>query len=109
VVTDPKILQFIRLWIFGTRDAARPENAANQAEAGYAANYREQNGSPEIGVYAIRMKNPPAPLPPTGVPNQGRLVKGSVVIFYWSDGRAGAPDLGCFDIVRRHIEGVDFR
>jgi thiazole synthase len=67
-------------------------------------------GSPEIGVYALRMKKLPAAELNAGLPRgQGRLIKGRIAIFFWSDARADAPDRGCFDVVRRHIEAVDFR
>ena len=128
VVTDAKILGFMHRLVFGRMpgDAAatgRGGQADEQkideiiaargadVEAGYAATYQEQGGSPEIGVYALRMKKLPAAaelnagLPP----GQGRLIKGRIAIFFWSDARADAPDRGCFDVVRRHIEAVDFR
>lgn len=75
------------------------------------ARYREEGGSPEIVVVALRMKNMPASaaLKPPLPPSQGRVIKGSTAIFYWSDGRADAPDRGCFDVLRRHIESVEFR
>ena len=80
-------------------------------EAGYAATYQEQGGSPEIGVYALRMKTLPAAaeLKVGMTPSQRRIIKGPIAIFFWSDARADAPDRGCFDVVRRHIEAVDFR
>jgi hypothetical protein len=85
-------------------------------EVGYAAWYREAGGSPEIGVFAIRLKTPSATEPRTdlaqrrGMPHApiGTLTKGSVVILYWSDANATTPDLGCIDVVRRHIESIDF-
>jgi hypothetical protein len=83
--------------------------AAN-VEAGYAAAYEEQGGSPEIGVYALRMKKMPVTDgASTPSPSSVRIISGSVAILSWSDAREGAPDRGCLDVVRRHIESVDFR
>ena len=128
VVTDAKILGFMHILVLGMMpgeaavtgrggqaDAQKFDEiiAARSAEveAGYAAAYQEQDGSPEIGVYALRMKKLPAAAELNAglTPGQRRIIKGPVAIFYWSDARADAPDRGCFDVVRRHIEAVDFR
>ena len=120
VVTEPSVLGFMHTLVFGMmpEDAAigraRPADVTNlmaaragDVEAGYAATYEEQGGSPEIGVYALRMKNMPAPERLKVVdPPAARIIKGSTAIFYWSDARADAADRGCFDAVRRHIEAV---
>ena len=128
VVTEPGVLGLMHLLVFGPgpEDATvsgRPGSAearkqaadaaaarAADVEAGYAATYEEQGGSPEIGVFALRMKKMPAVVSTsTGSPARVRIISGSVAIFYWSDATAGAPDRGCLDVVRRHIESVDFR
>jgi hypothetical protein len=123
VVTEPNVLAFMHTLVFGMmpEDAAigraRPGDVTNlmaaraaDVEAGYAAAYEEQGGSPEIGVYALRMKNMPPPERLKAVdPPAARIMKGSIAIFYWSDARADAPDGGCLDAVRRHIEAVDVR
>jgi hypothetical protein len=133
IVTDPTDLGFLHASIFGPLpgepDELSPlptskrgkELAGAMAvrgadvEVGYAAWYREAGGSPEIGVFAIRLKTPSATEPRTdlaqrrGMPNAptGTLTKGSVVILYWSDAHATTPDLGCIDVVRRHLESID--
>lgn len=128
VVTDSAALGFMYALVFGagSDDApasgrVSPSDARRQAadwlaartadvEAGYAASYEEQGGSPEIGVYALRMKKMPVvDGTSTGSPSGTRIIRGSVAILYWSDARAGAPDRGGLDVVRRHIESVDFR
>jgi hypothetical protein len=64
-------------------------------------------------VYALRFKKPLTDREAQrfrasggGGPSRLRLIKGSVAIFAWSDARANAPDLGCFDVVRQHLEKV---
>ena len=128
VVTDPQLLGLMYALVFGAGadDAAAsgrpsPSDARRQGadfiparaadvEAGYAAAYEEQGGSPEIGVFALRMKKMPVINgASTGSPSSARIISGSVAIFYWSDATASAPDRGCLDVVRRHIESVDFR
>lgn len=127
-VTDPRLLGLMYVLVFGagSDDAAAsgrpsPSDARRQGaefiaaraadvEAGYAAAYEEQGGSPEIGVFALRMKKMPVTDgASTGSPSSARIISGSVAIFYWSDAREGAPDRGCLDVVRRHIGSVDFR
>lgn len=124
IVIDPTTLGFIHSLIFGPmpgepdRAPAPPASAGDKAladamaarganvEVGYAAAYEETGGSPEIGVFALRLKAPPA------VPIRAAartIAKGSVVIFYWSDAQAGSPDLGCVGVVRRHLDTVDLR
>ena len=124
IVTDPTTLGFMHSLIFGPmpgepdRAPAPPAAARDKAladamaargasvEVGYAAAYQETGGSPEIGVFALRLKAPP------GVPVRAAartIAKGSVVIFYWSDAQGRSPDLGCVDVVRRHLETVDLR
>jgi len=88
---------------------------ASAVESGYAAFYREEGGSPEIGVYALRFKKPLPELEAerfrtgsgAGGPTALRIAKGSVAIFAWSDARQDAPDRGCFEVVRRHIEQAE--
>ena len=129
VVTDAKILGFMHMSVFGMMpgDAAATGRGGQadvqtfdeiiaarsaEVEAGYVAAYQEQDGSPEIGVYALWMKKLPAAAAELNAglaPGQRRIIKGAVGIFYWSDARADAPDRGCFDVVRRHIEAVNFR
>jgi hypothetical protein len=83
---------------------------AAEVEAGYAAAYEEKGGSPEIGVFALRMKKMPvADGTSAGRSTSARIIRGPVAIFYWSDATAETPDRGCLDAVRRHIESVDFR
>jgi hypothetical protein len=128
VVTEPSVLGLMYMFVFGagSDNAAAsgpvsPSDARKQAadllavwtadvEAGYAATYEEQGGSPEIGVFALRMKKMPVTDgTSTGSPSSARIIRGSVAIFSWSDAREGAPDRGCLDVVRRHIGSVDFR
>ena len=86
--------------------AARAVNV----EAGYAAAYEEQDGSPEIGVFALRMKKPASEEPAVATAGRGgRIIKGRVAIFYWSDAIGNRPDRGCLDVVRRHIESINFK
>jgi hypothetical protein len=128
VVTDPRILGPMHALIFGagSGDAAAPGRAspsdarsqgaevlaarAADVEIGYAAAYEEQGGSPEIGVFALRMKKMPvSDGATTGSPSSGRIIRGSVAIFYWSDATASAHYRGCLDVVRQHIGSVEFR
>jgi hypothetical protein len=127
VVTDPRRLGIMHGLVFGMspdlekaiKAAGRTEAvnlvaeslaaSAADVEAGYAASYQEQGGSPEIGVFALLMKKLPAEGASAAQPRSARIIKGPVAIFYWSDARPDAPDLGCLDVVRRHIESVDFR
>jgi hypothetical protein len=83
-------------------------------ETGYAAFYREEGGSREIGVYAIRLKTPLTDAEAQRFrASQGaagpraQKIKGTVAVLAWSDGRVDAPDRGCWDVVRRHLEQVD--
>jgi hypothetical protein len=127
VVTDPRVLGLMHSLVFGvtpgnTNQAGRGRQSgpgrpadddlsARAAEVviGYAAAYEETGGSPEIGVFALLMKTPPAPQDTrTGAPG-ARVIKGAVAIFYWSDATPQAPDRGCVDVIRRHIESVEFR
>jgi hypothetical protein len=124
VVTDPRVLGLMHGLVFGVTpgDAnqagrgrqsgpGRPADddlSARAAEVviGYAAAYEETGGSPEIGVFALLMKTPQG----TGRGAPGaRVIKGPVAIFIWSDATPQAPDRGCVDVIRRHIESVEFR
>ena len=77
VVTDAKILGFMHMLVFGMMPGDAPATGRGgqadvqkveeimaargaEVEAGYAAAYQEQGGSPEIGVYALQMKKLPA-------------------------------------------------
>jgi hypothetical protein len=100
-------------WHLRVRDAFERETLAlaEAVESAYAASYREKGGSPEIGVYAVRLKKPLSDpqarqfLVQDGArANARRILKGSVAIYVWSDARADARDLGCFEVVRDHIE-----
>jgi len=124
VVTDDAfVLGYMHTLVFGripsdtTIGPTRPEDVeklviarAADVVAGYAAAYEEPDGSREIGVFALRMKKMPEAESSRGLPpSQVRIIKGSTGIFYWSDASADKPDRGCFDVVRRHIDSVDFR
>jgi hypothetical protein len=86
-------------------------------ESGYAAFYQEEGGSPEIGVYALSFKKPLAESVAQqfrapqgdGGPSALRIAKDSVAVFAWSDGRPDAPDRGCWDVIRRHLEQLDVK
>ena len=116
LVTDPFVLGFMHSLVFGVSsgpppasDAAIAARAVN-VEAGYAAAYEEQDGSPEIGVFALRMKKPASEEPAVATAGRGgRIIKGRVAIFYWSDAIGNRPDRGCLDVVRRHIESINFK
>ena len=82
---------------------------ATRVEAGYVAAYREESGFHEIGVFALRVKDPSAEAPIPNTPRSTTITKGSVVIFTWVDGRPASPDRGCVDVVRRHIASVDLK
>jgi hypothetical protein len=128
VVTDPLVLGLMYMLVFGAgsddASASRPVSPADarrqgadvlaaraaDVEAGYAATYEEQGGSPEIGVFALRMKKMPVTDGTSrGSRSSARIIRGSVAIFYWSDANEGAPDRGCLEVVRQHIVSVDFR
>lgn len=124
IVRNPAILGFMHSLIFPSPGESTPTPASERArlfvgsasaraaavEVGYAASYQETGGSPEIGVFALRLKDPSAaPDMPFNVPSAQRITRGSVVIFSWSDADAGAPDRGCVNVVRRHVESVDVR
>lgn len=109
-VTDPQQTGFIHSLMFGQQ----PTDAANLAArgatvvVGYAAAYEEKNGAHEIGVYALRMKDPAAVKNARG-PSAARsftITKGSVVIYVWADILPGRKELGCLDVIRKHIESV---
>jgi hypothetical protein len=96
-------------------DRLMAKHVAN-VETCYAAFYREEGGSPEIGVYALRFKKPltnqEAQRFRAGVhggPSALRVIKGSVAIFAWSDAREDAKDLGCFEVVRQHLEKAELK
>jgi hypothetical protein len=128
VVSDPVVLGFMHALVFGKLpgdDAAFGRGSpgdlkklgptiiaarAVNVEAGYASAYEEEGGSPEIGVFALRMKQI-SDEERSGLshpPGKG-IIKGPVAIYYWSDARADAPDRGCLDVVRQHIESLEFR
>jgi hypothetical protein len=127
VVADPRVLGLMHGLVFGVTpgDAnaagrgresrpGRPADDDLSARAadvviGYAAAYEETGGSPEIGVFALLMKTPPTPQGAGTGAAGARVIKGSVAIFTWSDATPQAPDRGCVDVIRRHIESVDFR
>jgi hypothetical protein len=139
VVSDSKGLALISMFVLGMprgdekaalgAGAAEQSGAERQAafdrlmleraegvETGYAAFYREDAGSPEIGVYAIRLKKPLTEqeartfrATPLGGRNYLRILKGQIAIFAWSDARANAPDRGCFDVVRQHLEKTEVK
>ena len=124
IVSNPAILGFMHSLIFPSPAETAPapssertklfvDSASARAAAvdvGYAASYQEAGGSPEIGVFALRLKDPSAaPAMPASVPSAKRIARGPVVIFSWSDSTPAAPDLGCVDVVRRHIKSVEFR
>ena len=115
VVTDAEQLGFIHSLLFaGTRSAAAADLRARGAQVavGYAAAYEEKGGSHEIGVYALRMKDPAGAKAARASMAAARvlsLTKGSVAIFSWMDILPGQKDLGCFDVIKRHIEGVPLK
>ena len=126
IVTDPRVLGLMHGLVFsiapGSGDAPKRGGSADvpsdpdslvaraaDVEAGYAAAYEEQGGSPEIGVFALLMKKMPAQGSSVAPSRAARIIKGQVAIFYWSDATPNAPDLGCIEVVRRHIDSVDFR
>jgi hypothetical protein len=121
-VRNPAILGFMHSLIFPSSGESTPSPASERArlfvgsasaraaavDVGYAASYQEMGGSPEIGVFALRLKDPSAaPNMPVTVPSAQRITRGSVIIFSWSDAHAGAPDRGCVNVIRRHVESVD--
>ena len=124
IVRNPAILGFMHSLIFPSSGESTPSPASERGslfvgsvsaraaavDVGYAASYQETGGSPEIGVFALRLKDPSAaPSVPVTVPSAQRITKGSVVIFSWSDAHAGSPDLGCVNVVRRHLARVEVR
>ena len=124
IVRNPAILGFMHALIFPSPGESTPSPASERArlfvgsasaraaavEVGYAASYLETGGSPEIGVFALRLKDPSAaPDVPVTVPSARRITRGSVIIFSWSDANAGAPDRGCVNAIRRHLESVDVK
>jgi hypothetical protein len=124
IVSNPAVLGFMHSLIFPSPGETPPPPTSGRAkvfvgsasaraaavEVGYAASYQEAGGSPEIGVFALRLKDPSAaPAAPPGVPSGKRITSGPVVIFSWSDAKPGAADLGCLDVVRRHIARVAFK
>ena len=121
IVRNPAILGFMHALIFPSPGASPASERARlfvgsasaraaAVEVGYAASYLETGGSPEIGVFALRLKDPSAaPDLPVTVPSARRITRGSVIIFSWSDANAGAPDRGCVNGIRRHLESVDVK
>ena len=114
VVTDAEQLGFIHSLLFGGKSVAAAELRAQGTRSviGYAAAYEEKGGSHEIGVYALRLKDPAAAQAARSTPAAGRILnatRGSVAIFAWSDILPGRKDLGCFDVLKRHIDGVQLK
>jgi hypothetical protein len=129
IVTDPKTLGFMHALVFGPEpgeldDVGRtPPTSPNAAalvegmvaraariEVGYAAAYEETDGAHEIGVFALRLKDPSAEKAPgSRTPRSAIVRKGSVVIFSWSDLLSTRSDQGCLDVVRRHIDRVQLK
>ena len=112
-VTDPQQMGFIHSLMFGQQPIQEANLALRGATAviGYAAAYEEKNGAHEIGVYALRMKDPAAVKNARG-PSAARsftITKGSVVIYAWADILPGRKDLGCMDVIRRHIQSVQLK
>ena len=129
IVTDPKTLGFMHGLVFGPGPSDRDDvrktppgspGAAAIADAmlaraaridvGYAAAYEETGGAHEIGVFALRLKDPSAE---TGqgskTPRSAMVRKGSVVIFSWADLVPSKSDQGCLDVVRRHIDRIQLK
>ena len=115
VVTDQERLGFIHALLFGGSKSIPPADLrarGAQAVVAYAAAYEEKGGSHEIGVYALRMKDPAAANATRATPAAGRvlnLTKGSVAIFSWADLAPSQKDLGCFDVIKRHMESVQLK
>jgi hypothetical protein len=125
IVTNPAILGFMHGLVFGPAPgetavpSPTPERMkvmvgsmsarAAQVEVGYAATYREDDGSHEIGVFALRMKDLAAVQAYAGSGAGTRITKGTTVIFHWADTRPGVKARGCRDVVHRHLEGVGLK
>ena len=129
IVTDPKTLGFMHGLVFGPEPgeledvrktppgspgAAAIADAmvarAARIEIGYAAAYEETGGAHEIGVFALRLKDPAAEKGQgSKTPRSAIVRKGSVVIFSWADLMPGKSDQGCLDVVRRHIDRVQLK
>jgi hypothetical protein len=127
IVRDPRFLGMMHALIFGPLPgdeafvegeltpararalAERTSVRAETVEVGYAASYGEEGGFHEIGVFALRLKDPSAATPAPASQRSARITKGSVVIFSWADGRPASPDRGCLDVVRRHLASVDIK
>ena len=112
VVTDTPSISIVHMYAMAAGVAAdRP------AAAAYAAFYREDGGSPQIGVYALRFNRDLTTAETDAFKanrNMGgasalRLVKGPVAVFAFSNARPDAPDKGCYEALRKHIETVEFK
>ena len=115
VITDPEQLGFVHALLFGgSKSVATDDMRARGAQVavGYAAAYEEKDGAHEIGVYALRLKDPAAATKARATAAAGRVLhvtKGSVAIFSWVDVLPGRKESGCFDAIRRHIESVELK
>jgi hypothetical protein len=111
VVTDSGSISIVHMYATGGgMSAERPVAAA------YAAAYSEEGGSPQIGVYALRFRRDlTAPETETFKKSYGggstvfRLVKGAVAIYAYTNARRDAPDRGCFDALKKHLETVELK
>jgi hypothetical protein len=130
LLTEPRDFGFIHLLIVGSDEALddvfqRPyaeeyertverlmaERTTN-VDAAYAAWYEEGDGSRSIGVYALRFRRPLTDAAVNDIvrndPNRGLaglwIVTHSAAIVAWTNAKEGAPDLGCFNAVRQHLQ-----
>lgn len=112
IVTDTPSIAIVHMYAMAAGVAPdRPATAA------YAAFYREEGGSPQIGVYALRFNRDLTSAESDAFKanrNMGgatalRLVKGPIAVFAFSNARPDAPDKGCYEALRKHIETVEFK
>ncbi|MEX2281138.1 MAG: hypothetical protein WEE89_01495 [Gemmatimonadota bacterium] len=111
IVTDSVSISIVHMYATGAGVAAERPVAA-----GYTASYLEEGGSPQIGVYALRFRRDlTTPETETFQKSYGggstvfRLVKGAVAIYAYTNARRDAPDRGCFDALKKHLEAVDLK
>jgi hypothetical protein len=112
IVTDTASLSIVHM--FAT---AKGMIAERPVAAGYTASYREEGGSPRIDVYALRFTRELTTAQAdtfknnryVGGANALRRVNGSVAILAYSNARPDAPDKGCYDALRKHLETVDVK
>jgi hypothetical protein len=109
IVSDSLSLAVVHMFAAGAGITAEKPVAA-----AYSAFYKEEGGSPQLGVYAIRYRRDLTTAEAdafkavkfTTSSSPLRVVKGPLAIYLYSNSRPDAQDKGCYDALKKHIESV---